>query len=992
MVNSSLKAGQFAPIVPWVIDCYGSPSPFRIGEVKRVEVLYHTAKMVRLADGSGYGGPCGQQNVRCCPDELAWLRLQELRADAQLALDEFWAKIRALGHYPDELESRGGFKKNPFPLAPYTVDAGHPPQHPDWTGGHVPGLLCHVSAVLRHTNKMIESADSSWGSKPYLQDQIGHYLILNESQAESIRELGALTKADLDAYRNFLSGLGTYQEALADGRYKSLEPAAISGFGSMERTREAGSGVSSASSLPGPTELDQNEVLPDPIDAPAAEVSLPPSVAGSSLLQSLEPAGIPGSLGEKTEAVNGRSSASFLSSAPTPLATPVVSSGSAAADPHSTAADLSLADGPTETTAPDPEVPDTVEEVERIREGLSEGQAANPPLHEEASSGPPQAGLLAPSVSPDSGPLATLQDLLTDLAAAAAPDEAKQVADKAETLRTFFKRVGASRTVLHDIAETKVRAERRAGELLLAADLDQGGRPDKEGNRVAAAAGRIRLEDLGISHLQSSLWKRMAQVPPEHFEEAIRRIRASRSEDITTRTVLRFATPKKKNPPAGDVPDGPPLTLGDLALDDVVATIADDPSSRWGRRGRIAFIYPERGSVLVYPLGGGEPWEAAPAELVLISKAAGAPAASNTAGGSSEQNAGGFEHFNTQPRTDGDETAAADASAEAIEAASSGDEAQALTRAERDGWKLLLSVHGVRLIHPDHGGTDWYEEVTGAWIAAQELAVGMADSVDACRHCGCTDSHACEGGCFWVEDNLCSSCVRTELGTLREQLQQATEQITGLESRLQEQAAALAQRDQQEAIQLEEVISSRTALQTRLDEALAALARREEELANLEKEIALVRSEKPDIKKHPEFVALEAYLRVVEATKRQSQQRADQFRGQAEQAALDLEQANLKLAAAQRETGEALTAKKEVEKQLKQAQKEAEKEAARLRRQIQESERQKDFQLARAEQLEQQLKVANHNHQWALQRIQALEAPELPCLSSAAENRVRGHA
>lgn len=29
-----------------------------------------------------------------------------------------------------------------------------------------------------------------------------------------------------------------------------------------------------------------------------------------------------------------------------------------------------------------------------------------------------------------------------------------------------------------------------------------------------------------------------------------------------------------------------------------------------------------------------------------------------------------------------------------------------------------------------------------------------------CRVCGCTDERACEGGCWWVEDDLCSSCVR----------------------------------------------------------------------------------------------------------------------------------------------------------------------------------------------------------------------------------------
>lgn len=27
-----------------------------------------------------------------------------------------------------------------------------------------------------------------------------------------------------------------------------------------------------------------------------------------------------------------------------------------------------------------------------------------------------------------------------------------------------------------------------------------------------------------------------------------------------------------------------------------------------------------------------------------------------------------------------------------------------------------------------------------------------------CRVCGCTDYRACIGGCYWVEDDLCSCC------------------------------------------------------------------------------------------------------------------------------------------------------------------------------------------------------------------------------------------
>lgn len=33
------------------------------------------------------------------------------------------------------------------------------------------------------------------------------------------------------------------------------------------------------------------------------------------------------------------------------------------------------------------------------------------------------------------------------------------------------------------------------------------------------------------------------------------------------------------------------------------------------------------------------------------------------------------------------------------------------------------------------------------------------DEETACRGCGCTDSCACPGGCWWVEPDLCSACV-----------------------------------------------------------------------------------------------------------------------------------------------------------------------------------------------------------------------------------------
>lgn len=39
------------------------------------------------------------------------------------------------------------------------------------------------------------------------------------------------------------------------------------------------------------------------------------------------------------------------------------------------------------------------------------------------------------------------------------------------------------------------------------------------------------------------------------------------------------------------------------------------------------------------------------------------------------------------------------------------------------------------------------------------LNLGHVPDDSTCRVCGCTQDHACPGGCHWVEPNLCSACV-----------------------------------------------------------------------------------------------------------------------------------------------------------------------------------------------------------------------------------------
>lgn len=46
------------------------------------------------------------------------------------------------------------------------------------------------------------------------------------------------------------------------------------------------------------------------------------------------------------------------------------------------------------------------------------------------------------------------------------------------------------------------------------------------------------------------------------------------------------------------------------------------------------------------------------------------------------------------------------------------------------------------------------------WEDAEEL-----DDGGTCSGCGCTDDHACEGGCVWVTPTLCSQCARKQVAS-----------------------------------------------------------------------------------------------------------------------------------------------------------------------------------------------------------------------------------
>lgn len=128
-------------------------------------------------------------------------------------------------------------------------------------------------------------------------------------------------------------------------------------------------------------------------------------------------------------------------------------------------------------------------------------------------------------------------------------DEVKDIRDKAQAMAAYAQQAKDQDLILW-ATEIKVRAERRAGEMLNEAaargEMAKRGHPPAE-NKPAT------LSDLGIYDTQAKRWKQLAAMPAEHFETAVATARESAGQ-VTTAFMLREAA---KHKPAAPPKKGP---------------------------------------------------------------------------------------------------------------------------------------------------------------------------------------------------------------------------------------------------------------------------------------------------------------------------------------------------------------------------------------------------------------------------------------------------
>jgi hypothetical protein len=128
---------------------------------------------------------------------------------------------------------------------------------------------------------------------------------------------------------------------------------------------------------------------------------------------------------------------------------------------------------------------------------------------------------------------------------AASIDEVKDIRDRAQALRLYYRQQKDSHAMQNRCAEIKIREERRAGELLAEMEKHPGGNP----NLLHAATGcPAKLSDLEIERTQSHRWQTIAAMPSEQFETHIAHTLAA-GEELTSATLYRDA---RRQAPAAD--------------------------------------------------------------------------------------------------------------------------------------------------------------------------------------------------------------------------------------------------------------------------------------------------------------------------------------------------------------------------------------------------------------------------------------------------------
>jgi hypothetical protein len=172
--------------------------------------------------------------------------------------------------------------------------------------------------------------------------------------------------------------------------------------------------------------------------------------------------------------------------------------------------------------------------------------------------------------------LARISEAMTALAAAKTLDDVLQIRDQAEALRVYIKAASDSLEAANAAAEIKLRAERKAGEMLDGMPKNKGGRPSETPDTMSAVSVPV-LADFGVTEQQSSRWRRASRVEPEDFEAYLRDCQ-KHGREVTQAGLLKLANGAHVSHNSGNSEWYTPKEYAD-AVHEVMGFIDTDPCS-----------------------------------------------------------------------------------------------------------------------------------------------------------------------------------------------------------------------------------------------------------------------------------------------------------------------------------------------------------------------------------------------------------------------------
>lgn len=138
--------------------------------------------------------------------------------------------------------------------------------------------------------------------------------------------------------------------------------------------------------------------------------------------------------------------------------------------------------------------------------------------------------------------LAQLSAATTALAEARTLDDVKRIVDIAEAARTYARAAKLGLEAANYAAEIKLRAERKAGELLAQLERDKGGRPAENSSQPVTSFSQYGavLNENDINRQTAHRWQTVASIPEDVFEQHLAETKAD-GDELSTAGLLRVA-------------------------------------------------------------------------------------------------------------------------------------------------------------------------------------------------------------------------------------------------------------------------------------------------------------------------------------------------------------------------------------------------------------------------------------------------------------------